>query len=60
MTTRTASKPTQAKLKTLGLSQAYASELAAGKKTPSLRVAQMIEAATGYPAGAWQIGERAA
>ncbi len=47
----------QALLAVGGISQPYASELAAGKKIPSLTVAQRIEAATGYPAGAWRLGE---
>lgn len=48
-------KPTQAELIALGISQPYASELARGKKLPSLRVAQQVEGALGYPAGAWKL-----
>jgi hypothetical protein len=57
MSTKTAPKPTQTRLKELGLSQAYASELAAGKKIPSWRTAKMIEEATGYPMASWKLGE---
>lgn len=52
-------RPSHRDLRALGLSQAYASELAAGKKIPSLATAQRIEGALGYPAGAWRLGETA-
>ena len=48
-------KPTHRELKALGVPSGYASELANGKKTPSLKLAQRIEAALGYPASAWRL-----
>lgn len=52
-------RPTNRELTALGISAAHASDLANGKKLPSLMLAQRIEAATGYPANAWRL-ERAA
>lgn len=48
-------KPTMRELMDLGVSQPYSSELAAGKKLPSLKLAQKVEDALGYPAGAWRL-----
>ena len=48
-------KPTNKQLIALGLSRSYASELVNGHKLPSLAKAQQIEAATGYPVGAWRL-----
>ena len=53
-------KPTFAELRALGVSKAYASELSAGKKTPSLALAQRIEGTLGYPSGAWRLASEEA
>lgn len=53
-------RPTHRELRALGISSGFASELAAGKKLPSLPTAQRIEAATGYPASAWRLNEERA
>lgn len=55
MKSNAAAKPTNAQLIALGLSPSYASELVNGRKLPSLAKAQTIEAAYGYPAGAWRL-----
>ena len=39
--------------------KSYAHQLAHGKRTPSLKLAQELEEKTGYPAGSWKIGESA-
>lgn len=51
--------PTQRELVGLGITQAYASMLLAGKRTPSLELAKRIEATFGYPATCWPQPERA-
>ena len=55
MDQRTVERPTQKQLIELGLSQSYASELLAGKKLPSLRVALKIQARLGYPVTEWRV-----
>ena len=52
-------KPTYRELMDAGVRQGYAHELAHGKKTPSLKLAQELEMKLGYPAGAWRLGESA-
>ncbi len=39
-----------------GFAKSYASELAAGKKTPSLANASVLEAQLGIPASSWVAG----
>lgn len=46
-----------ARLRDFGYSAAMASEIAAGRKKPSLEKAVEIEAAIGIPASAWIKGE---
>ncbi len=53
-------KPSYRELRDLGIASGYASDLAAGKRLPSLSLAQRIEAVLGYPASAWRLEERAA
>jgi hypothetical protein len=53
-------KPTYHELLALGISQPHAHQLANGKKLPSLGLAQQIETATGYPAGAWSLAQEQA
>jgi transcriptional regulator with XRE-family HTH domain len=55
---RRTAKPTMHELRQLGISQSYASELAAGKKVPSLKLAQRIEHTTGYPAVLWALADQ--
>jgi transcriptional regulator with XRE-family HTH domain len=48
-------RPTAAELRLLlNISQPYASQLANGRRVPSLEKAQQIERLTGYPASAWK------
>ena len=56
MSQKTIQRPTQKQLIELGLSQSYASEILAGKKTPSLKLAKLIQDALGYPALEWMVG----
>lgn len=53
---KTPERPTQKQLREIGISQAYASELLAGKKVPSLAMAHRICVAFGYPAHEWLLG----
>ena len=46
-------KPRVTDLIRIGVSPGYASEILAGKKTPSLAMAKRIAAATGWPVDAW-------
>jgi hypothetical protein len=50
---KTFTPPTQKQLIQAGMSQSFASQLLAGKKTPSMRMAHKIEKATGFPVHAW-------
>ena len=45
--------PTQKQLIEVGMSQSFASQILAGKKTPSMRMAHKIERATGFPVHGW-------
>ena len=47
--------PTFRQLHDIGISLGHASELAAGKKMPSLGLAKKIEASLGWPVGNWPI-----
>lgn len=53
--TKAESAPTQAELVSIGVSQSYASELLAGKKTPSLKLAVRIFQRLGFPVTAWPL-----
>ena len=49
-------KPTFRELRALGgIATGYASDLASGKRTPSLALASRIERELGYPASAWTL-----
>ena len=52
---RRKSKPTQAQLKAIGISQSFASEILRGKKLPSLTMAVRIQKELGYPVTSWEV-----